>query len=94
MAEVAKVAPSMANAPVAVEQACYLPVSGDGLPVIGSLPSARNAYVACGLSCWGILNGPASGKAVAEMIYVSFRFLHDMFADSTMEDLSQICPML
>lgn len=53
---------------VEAEQACYLPLSADGLPVIGEHPSMQGVYLATGHSCWGILNGPATGLAVAEMI--------------------------
>lgn len=50
-------------------QACYLPTSPDGLPVIGELPNTNGSvFVATGHSCWGILNSPATGKAVAELI--------------------------
>jgi glycine/D-amino acid oxidase-like deaminating enzyme len=49
-------------------QACYRPVYADGLPLLGSVPGVAGAYLATGLSCWGILNGPASGLAMAELI--------------------------
>ncbi|KAF6250359.1 FAD-dependent oxidoreductase [Scenedesmus sp. NREL 46B-D3] len=58
----------LADAAVEAEQACYLPLSSDGLPVIGRLPGVQGVYVATGHSCWGILNGPATGQAVAELI--------------------------
>jgi hypothetical protein len=35
-------------AEVLKEQACYLPCSDDGLPVIGKVPGLDNAYVATG----------------------------------------------
>lgn len=50
------------------EQACFLPCTEDSLPVIGEIPSAKNCYVATGHSCWGILNAPATGAALAELI--------------------------
>ena len=40
----------------------------DGLPLIGAIPGARGAYVATGHGVWGILNAPATGEAVAELI--------------------------
>ena len=40
----------------------------DGLPLIGAIPGAPGAYVATGHSVWGILNAPATGEAVAELI--------------------------
>eukprot|EP01102_Stenamoeba_stenopodia_P000018 TRINITY_DN10009_c0_g1_i1.p1 TRINITY_DN10009_c0_g1~~TRINITY_DN10009_c0_g1_i1.p1 ORF type:complete len:186 (+),score=28.01 TRINITY_DN10009_c0_g1_i1:487-1044(+) len=55
-----------------VQQACYLPVSKDGRPIIGRVPigdhNGSKVYVATGHSCWGILNSPATGLAVAELI--------------------------
>ncbi|KAJ3669966.1 hypothetical protein LUZ60_010290 [Juncus effusus] len=53
---------------VVAEQACFLPCTEDGFPVIGELPYLKNCYVATGHSCWGILNGPATGAALAELI--------------------------
>ena len=49
-------------------QACYRPVYADGLPLLGHVPGVAGAYLATGHSCWGILNGPASGLAMAELI--------------------------
>ena len=56
------------GAPVTVEQACHLPICGDGAPVIGSVPDVAGAYVATGNSCWGILCGPATGLGIAELL--------------------------
>jgi glycine/D-amino acid oxidase-like deaminating enzyme len=58
----------LGDAEVLKQQACYLPCSDDGLPVIGRVPGLQNAYVATGHSCWGILNAPATGEALAELI--------------------------
>lgn len=60
--------PVPANADVAKEQSCYLPVSMDGTPIMGRVPGLEAAYVATGHSCWGILNAPATGLAMAELI--------------------------
>ena len=49
-------------------QACFLPTSPDGMPVIGAVPSVEGAFIAAGHSCWGILNSPATGKGLAELI--------------------------
>lgn len=56
------------GAEVVAEQACFLPCTDDGLPVIGELPGTKNCFVATGHSCWGILNGPATGLSLAELI--------------------------
>lgn len=49
-------------------QACYRPITEDGLPLLGRVPGVSGAYIATGHSCWGILNAPASGLAMAELI--------------------------
>jgi glycine/D-amino acid oxidase-like deaminating enzyme len=49
-------------------QACYRPVTEDGLPFLGQISDITGAYIATGHSCWGILNAPASGLAMAELI--------------------------
>jgi glycine/D-amino acid oxidase-like deaminating enzyme len=60
--------PVLASAKVLREQACFRPVTHDGLPLIGRIPGIENAYVATGHSVWGILNAPATGEAMAELI--------------------------
>jgi glycine/D-amino acid oxidase-like deaminating enzyme len=49
-------------------QACLRPVTQDGLPLIGKVPQSEGVYVATGHSVWGILNAPATGEALAELI--------------------------
>jgi glycine/D-amino acid oxidase-like deaminating enzyme len=49
-------------------QACFRPVTQDGLPLIGKVPHSQGLYVATGHNVWGILNAPASGEAAAELI--------------------------
>jgi glycine/D-amino acid oxidase-like deaminating enzyme len=61
-------APALADAEVVAAQACYRPVTRDGLPLIGAVPEVAGAYVATGHSVWGMLNGPATGEAMAELI--------------------------
>ena len=58
----------LAAARVTRRQACYRPVTDDGLPLIGRVPGAAGAYVATGHGPWGMLNAPATGQALAEMI--------------------------
>ena len=47
---------------------CYLPISPDNVPIIGKVPHVTGVYVGTGHSCWGILNAPATGSALAELI--------------------------
>ena len=62
------VSPLLAWSPVLARQACFRPLTRDGLPLIGAVPGAEGAYVATGHSVWGILNAPATGEALAELI--------------------------
>jgi glycine/D-amino acid oxidase-like deaminating enzyme len=68
---------------IIARQACFRPVTEDGLPLIGKVPRSEGAYVASGHNVWGILNAPATGEALAELIA-------DGVADST--DLSPFDP--
>lgn len=62
------VSPALAAAPIVARQACFRPVTEDGLPLIGAVPGTANAWVATGHSVWGMLNAPATGEAMAELI--------------------------
>jgi glycine/D-amino acid oxidase-like deaminating enzyme len=64
----ARISPMLASSRVRSGQACFRPVTQDGLPLIGAVPDAPGAYVATGHGVWGILNAPATGEAVAELI--------------------------
>lgn len=68
---------------VKAEQACFLPCTDDGIPVIGEVPGVKGCYVATGHNCWGILNGPATGAALAQLL------LH---GHSTIVDLKRFSP--
>jgi glycine/D-amino acid oxidase-like deaminating enzyme len=64
----ASLAPALGEAEIVAAQACYRPVTADGLPLIGRVPGIEAAYVATGHSVWGMLNAPATGEAMAELI--------------------------
>jgi glycine/D-amino acid oxidase-like deaminating enzyme len=53
---------------IIARQACFRPMTEDGLPIIGKVPQLDGAYVATGHNVWGILNAPAKGEALAELI--------------------------
>ena len=63
-----ELSPVLASAKVLARQACYRPITRDGLPLIGRVPDVEGAYVATGHSVWGILNAPATGEAMVELI--------------------------
>jgi glycine/D-amino acid oxidase-like deaminating enzyme len=62
------IAPALAEMPIVARQACFRPVMEDGLPMIAPVKGAGGAYVASGHNVWGILNAPATGEAMAELI--------------------------
>lgn len=64
----AAISPDLAAADVLAVQACYRPITSDGIPLIGPVSGVAGAYVATGHSVWGMLNGPATGEAMAELI--------------------------
>src|SRR3989442_11147713 len=63
-----RVSTVLAGAQITRRQACYRPVTDDGLPLIGRVPGVSGAYVATGHGPWGMLNAPATGLALAELI--------------------------
>jgi len=63
-----RVSTVLASATITRRQACYRPVTDDGLPLIGRVPGVSGAYVATGHGPWGMLNAPATGLALAELI--------------------------
>ncbi|WMS42552.1 FAD-dependent oxidoreductase [Acuticoccus sp. MNP-M23] len=50
---------------IIARQACFRPMAADGLPLIGKVPGVADVFVATGHGVWGILNGPATGEAMA-----------------------------
>jgi len=62
------ISPALAAAPIKARQACFRPVTEDGLPLIGAVPGIGGAYVATGHSVWGMLNAPATGEAMSELL--------------------------
>jgi glycine/D-amino acid oxidase-like deaminating enzyme len=64
----AAASPALASVKIVARQACFRPIAADGLPLIGRVPGVEGGYVATGHSVWGILNAPATGEAMAELI--------------------------
>ncbi|WP_249141155.1 FAD-binding oxidoreductase [Bradyrhizobium liaoningense] len=63
-----RLSPLFASANIIARQACFRPVTQDGLPLIGKVPQSNDLYVATGHNVWGILNAPATGQALAQLI--------------------------
>jgi glycine/D-amino acid oxidase-like deaminating enzyme len=53
---------------IIAKQACFRPIARDYVPLIGRVPRTEGAYVATGHNVWGILNAPATGEAMSELI--------------------------
>lgn len=62
------ISPALAPERIVAAQACWRPVTRDGLPLIGPVPGARGAFVATGHGVWGILLAPATGEAIADLV--------------------------
>ena len=60
--------PPFAPEYIVAQQACWRPVTRNGLSLMGPVPGARGAFVAAGHGVWGILNAPATGEAMAEFV--------------------------
>ncbi|MCA1416034.1 FAD-binding oxidoreductase [Bradyrhizobium sp. NBAIM03] len=63
-----RLSPLFTSANIIAHQACFRPVTQDGLPLIGKVPRSNGLYVATGHNVWGILNAPATGEALAQLI--------------------------
>lgn len=61
-------ASTLRHAKVIARTACHRPVTIDGLPLVGAVPGAPGVYLATAHASWGILNAPATGRMVTEMI--------------------------
>ena len=70
--EIARICTAMSSrlgdADILRTQACYRPICADAMPLLGAVPDVPGAYVATGHNCWGMLNAPASGRAMAELL--------------------------
>ncbi|KAH6683897.1 FAD dependent oxidoreductase [Halenospora varia] len=68
-AYISTISPTIRDGEILVKQACYLPlVEGGGGPIIGKT-GIRGLFLASGHTCWGIQNGPATGKLMSEFIF-------------------------
>ncbi|GAO16864.1 hypothetical protein UVI_02011850 [Ustilaginoidea virens] len=64
--------PVLGSAPIKAKQSCYLPrhmrFGQESGPLIGPT-TVPGVWVAAGHTCWGIQNGPATGKLMSEYIF-------------------------
>lgn len=59
---------SSARSETIAEQACFLPISDRGRPMLGPVKGLEGVYVASGHSCWGITQGPGTGLVMSEIV--------------------------
>ena len=65
---VSSVSDELRDGTVLTKQACYLPqVEGGGGPLIGAT-NKKGLWLAAGHTCWGIQNGPGTGKLMSEFV--------------------------
>ncbi|KAF2420030.1 FAD dependent oxidoreductase [Tothia fuscella] len=66
---VSSISDELRDGEVTARQACYLPnVDTGGGPLIGET-SVKGLVIATGHTCWGIQNGPGTGKLVSEIVF-------------------------
>jgi glycine/D-amino acid oxidase-like deaminating enzyme len=65
---VSSVSDELRDGEVLTKQACYLPqVEGGGGPLVGPT-NRKRLWLAAGHTCWGIQNGPGTGKVMSEFV--------------------------
>lgn len=70
-AHVGAISAELRNGEITARQACYLPNVSSGRsggPLIG-LTGVEGLVLAAGHTCWGIQNGPGTGKLVSEFVF-------------------------
>ncbi|EQL02246.1 oxidoreductase [Ophiocordyceps sinensis CO18] len=69
---ISTVSPVLGAAPIKAKQACYLPrhmrFGHESGPLLGET-TVPGLWVAAGHTCWGIQNGPGTGKLMSEYIF-------------------------
>ena len=69
---ISTISPVLSAAPITAKQACYLPqhirFGQESGPLIGKT-TVPGLWVGSGHTCWGIQNGPGTGKLMSEFIF-------------------------
>ncbi|KAK5172546.1 uncharacterized protein LTR77_002666 [Saxophila tyrrhenica] len=67
---VSSISDELRDGEVTARQACYLPNvnAGSGGPLVGRT-GVEGLWMAAGHTCWGIQNGPGTGKLVSEFVF-------------------------
>lgn len=79
VAHVSAISAELRDGEVTARQACYLPnvdqnqipgrEPGGGGPIVGVSGEVSGLVIAAGHTCWGIQNGPGTGKLVSEFVF-------------------------
>jgi len=66
---VSSISEELRDGEIMARQACYLPnVSSGGGPIIGAT-KVKGVLMGTGHTCWGIQNGPGTGKCLSELVW-------------------------
>ena len=67
---VSSISEELRDGEVTAKQACYLPnvQAASGGPLIGET-GVKGLLIAAGHTCWGIQNGPGTGKLISEFVF-------------------------
>ena len=67
---VSSISDELRDGEVTARQACYLPnvQAASGGPLIGET-GVKGLLMAAGHTCWGIQNGPGTGKVISELVF-------------------------
>ena len=68
--QVSSISDELRDGQVLVRQACYLPNVSNGMrgPLVGAT-GIKGLFIAAGHTCWGIQNGPGTGKLMSEFVF-------------------------
>jgi glycine/D-amino acid oxidase-like deaminating enzyme len=67
--QVSSISEELKDGEVTARQACYLPnVSSGGGPIVGNT-AVKGLLMGTGHTCWGIQNGPGTGKCLSELVW-------------------------
>lgn len=72
IAQVSSISEELRDGEVTARQACYLPNvdgrRGGGGPIVGET-RVKGVFLGAGHTCWGIQNGPGTGRVISEMVW-------------------------
>ncbi|CEJ59521.1 hypothetical protein PMG11_08143 [Penicillium brasilianum] len=67
--QVGSISDALRDGKIRTRQACYLPNCESGRGPLVGLTHTKGLYLAAGHTCWGIQNGPGTGKLMSEFVF-------------------------